>query len=162
MGSRRRFRRRSTSSRSNDVARPLTCHVVAVVVGGGCERLVMVVGGGGVGLWSLWLSAFVGCHCRTSPFIVRWHVSPVSCVNKEEGDGGLLLTSTVSVDQRSPFVVDVDSDDDWRRHCLDDVARPLMCQIVFIPSKWRVFLLSLPSVLIVLSVRLVTWRCHVG
>ena len=33
-----------------------------VVVGGGCERLVMVVGGGGVVLWSLWPSAFVGCR----------------------------------------------------------------------------------------------------
>ena len=29
----------------------------------------------------------------------------------------------------------MDSDDDLRRHCLDDVARPLTCQIVFIPSK---------------------------
>ena len=30
------------------------------MVGGGCERLVMVVGGGGVPLWSLWPSVFVG------------------------------------------------------------------------------------------------------
>ena len=40
----------------------------------------------------------------------------------------------------------MDSDDDLRRHCLDDVARPLTCQIVFIPSKRCVFTLSSPSV----------------
>ena len=34
---------------------------VVGMVGGGCELLVMVVGGGGVVLWSLWPSAFVGC-----------------------------------------------------------------------------------------------------
>ena len=55
----------------------------------------------------------------------------------------------------------MDSDDDLRRHCLDDVARPLTCQIVFIPSKRCVFLLSLPSVLVVPSVWLVTWCCQV-
>ena len=48
----------------------------------------------------------VGGHCHTSLFIVRCHVSPVSYVEKGEGEGGdLLLTSTVSVDYRSPFVV---------------------------------------------------------
>ena len=55
----------------------------------------------------------------------------------------------------------MDSDDDLRRHCLDDVARPLTCQIVFILSKRCVILLLLPSVLVVPSVWLVTWRCHV-
>ena len=55
----------------------------------------------------------------------------------------------------------MDSDDDLRRHCLDDVAHPLTCQIVFIPSKRCVFLLSLPSVLVVPSVWLVKWRCHI-
>ena len=48
----------------------------------------------------------VGGRCRTSPFIVRCHVSPISYMKKGEGEGGdLLLTSTVSVDHRSPFVV---------------------------------------------------------
>ena len=47
-----------------------------------------------------------GGRCRTSPFIVRCHVSPVSYLKKGEGEGGdLLLTSTVSVDYGSPFVV---------------------------------------------------------
>ena len=55
----------------------------------------------------------------------------------------------------------MDSDNDLRRHCLDDVARPLTCQIVFIPSKRCMFLLSLPSVLVVPSIWLVRWRCHV-
>ena len=48
----------------------------------------------------------VGGHCRTSLFIIRCHVSPVSYLKKGEGEGGdLLLTSTVSVDYRSLFVV---------------------------------------------------------
>ena len=40
----------------------------------------------------------------------------------------------------------VDSDDDLRRHCLDDVARPLTCHVVFVPLKRCVFALSLLSV----------------
>ena len=48
----------------------------------------------------------VGAHCPMSPFIVRCHVSPISYMKKGEGEGGdLLLTSTVSVDHRSPFVI---------------------------------------------------------
>ena len=42
----------------------------AVVVGSGCERLVMVVGGGGVVLWFLWPSAFVGCRCLSLSAVV--------------------------------------------------------------------------------------------
>ena len=46
----------------------------AVVVGGGCEQLVMVVGGDGVVLWSLSPSVFVGCHCLS-----LWAVVVVPC-----------------------------------------------------------------------------------
>jgi hypothetical protein len=42
----------------------------------------------------------------------------------------------------------VDSDDDLRRHRLDDVARSLTCQVVALSRR--------PS-----SVGLVAWRCHV-
>ena len=55
----------------------------------------------------------------------------------------------------------MDSDDDLRRHCLDDVARLLMCHMVFILLKRCVFTLSSLSVLVVPSIWLVTWRCHV-
>ena len=46
------FRGRSASSRSNEslgrvLACDVACHVVVVVVGGGCEQMAMVVGGGG-------------------------------------------------------------------------------------------------------------------
>ena len=48
----------------------------------------------------------VGDRCRTSPFIVRCHMSPVSYLKKGEGEGGdLLLTSTVFMDYCSPFVI---------------------------------------------------------
>ena len=57
--------------------------------------------------------------------------------------------------------IHVDSDDDLRRHCLDDVARPLTCHIVFNLSKRFVFTLSSPSVLVGPSIWLVTWRCHI-
>ena len=83
----------------------MSCHIIAIVVGG-CEQLVMVVGSGGVVLWTLWPSEFVSGLCHTLPFIVRCHVSPVSYVKKErERGGGLLLTSAVSVDYHSLFVV---------------------------------------------------------
>ena len=44
------------------------------MVGGGCEQLVMVVGGGGVVLWSLWPSAFMGGRCLS-----LWAVVVVPC-----------------------------------------------------------------------------------
>ena len=56
----------------------------------------------------------------------------------------------------------MDSDDDLRCHCLDDMARLLMCQVVFKPSKrgvvaWQVLAVRCrPS-----WMGLVTWRCHV-
>jgi len=43
----------------------------------------------------------------------------------------------------------VDSDDILHRHCLDDMARLLMCQVVALSRR--------PS-----SVGVVTWRCHVA
>ena len=81
---------------------------VAVVVGSGCERLVMVVGNGGVVVCVRGLSFFVavgGC-CRMLLFIVRCHVSPVFFCEKRRGTGDLLLT--VSVNRRSLFVVVID------------------------------------------------------
>ena len=72
------------------------------------ERLVMVVGGGGLVVCVRGLSFFVavgGC-CRMSLFIVRCRVSPVFSVKKERGTGDLLLT--VSVNHCSPFVVVID------------------------------------------------------
>ena len=90
----------------------------------------------------------------------------------------MLLTSTVSVDHCSPFfiIIDchvadgnvapashvnkgrrrvswltcihVDSDDDLRHHCQDDVARPLTCQVVLLPSDRRAFTLTCQVVVI--------------
>ena len=80
----------------------------AVVAGSGCERLVMVVGGGGVAVCVRGLSFFVavgGC-CRMSLFTVRCRVSPVFFCEKRRGTGDLLLT--VSVNRRSLFVVVID------------------------------------------------------
>ena len=77
------------------------------MVGSGCERLVMVVGGGRVVVCIRGLSFFVavgGC-CRMSLFIVRCRVSPVFFCEKR-GTGDLLLT--VSVNRRSLFVVVID------------------------------------------------------
>ena len=79
------------------------------MVGGGCEWLMMVVGGGGVVLWS---------------FVADGDMAPDSHVNKRKGEEGLTL-------------VHVDSDNDLRHHCLDDMACLLMCQVVFKPLKWR-------------------------
>ena len=61
------------------------------------ERLVMVVGGGGVVVCVRGLSFFVavgGC-CRMSLFIVRCRMLPVFFVKKGGGTGDLLLTVTV-------------------------------------------------------------------
>ena len=82
-----------------------------VVVGGGCE-LVMVVGGGGIVLWS-------------SRHVADGDVAPASCVSKGRGRVRWLTC------------IHVDSDDDLRRHCLDDMAHLLTCQVVFNPSKRR-------------------------
>ena len=52
-GGRRRFRGRSASSWLNDLlGHVVACHVVVVVIGGGCEQMAMVVGGGGC--WRQW------------------------------------------------------------------------------------------------------------
>ena len=80
-----------------------------IVVGGGCE-LVMVVGGGGVVLWS-------------SRHVADGDMAPASCVSKGRGRVRWLTC------------IHVDSDDDLRRHCLDDMARLLTCQVIFKPSK---------------------------
>ena len=50
------FRGRSASSWSNDslghvLACDVACHVIVIVVGGGCEWMAMVVGGGGCWQW---------------------------------------------------------------------------------------------------------------
>ena len=97
-----------------------------VVVGGGCERLVMVVGGGGVVLWSLWPSRHVA----------DGNVTPASRVSKGRGRVRWLTC------------IHVDSDDDLRRHCQDDMARPLMCQVVFLPSNRCAFTLMCQVVVI--------------
>ena len=55
----------------------------------------------------------------------------------------------------------MDSDDNLHHHCLDDVACPLTCHIIFILLKCCVFMLLLSSVLVVLSIWLVTWHCHI-
>ena len=56
----------------------------------------------------------------------------------------------------------MDSDDDLRRHCLDDMAHLLTCQVVFKPSKWRVVTWQVVAVRChPLWIGLVTWRCHV-
>ena len=103
---------------------------------------------------------------------------------EEEEGGDLLLTSTVSVDYCSPLfvVIDchvadgdvapasrvnkgrgrgswltcihVDSDDDLCRHCQDNVARPLTCQVVLLPSNRRAFTLTCQVVVI----RPLSWR----
>ena len=70
------------------------------MVGSGCERLVMVVGGGGVvvcirGL----LLLYVAVHC------LLLHVPCVFC-EKRRGTGDLLLT--VSINRRSLFVIVID------------------------------------------------------
>ena len=118
-----------------------------VVVAGGCE-LVMVVGGGSVVLWSLW----------PSRHIADGDVAPASRVSKGRGRVRWLTC------------IHVDSDDDLHRHCLDNVACPLTCHIVLIPSKRcscrccrpsLLFLSLLPSLPVVPSVWLVTWHCHV-
>ena len=44
--------------------------------------------------------------------------------------------------------IHVDSDDDLRHHCLDDMARLLMWQVVAVRCR-------------PLWIGLVTWRCHV-
>ena len=83
-----------------------------VVVGGGCE-LVMVVGSGGVVLWSLWLSHHVP----------DGNVAPASHVSKGRGRVRWLTC------------IHVDSDDNFRGHCLDNMARLLTCQVIFKPLK---------------------------
>ena len=101
------------------------------MVGGGCE-LVMVVGGGGVVLWSLWPSR----HVADSD------VAPASRVSKGRGRVRWLTC------------IHVDSDDDLRRHCQDDVARPLTCQVILLPSNRRAFTLTCQVVVI----RPLSWR----
>ena len=59
----------------------------AVVVGSGCERLVMVVGGGGVLLWSPRPSVFVGCRC-----LLPWAVVVVPCRSSFVATCPLFLT----------------------------------------------------------------------
>ena len=100
------------------------------------------------------------------------------------GGGDLLLTTTMSVDHCSPFFViidcpvadgdvapasrvnkgrgrvswltciHVDSDNNLCHHCQDDVARPLMCQVVLLPSNQRAFTLTCQVVVI----RPLSWR----
>ena len=86
---------------------------VVVVGGGGCERLVMVVGGGSVVLWSLW----------PSRHIADGDVAPASRVSKGRGRVRWLTC------------IVVDSDDDLRRHCQDDMARQRTSHVVFLPSN---------------------------
>ena len=91
----------------------------AVVVGSGCEWLVMVVGGGGVVLWSLWLSAFVGCHCLSlwpvvvipcrSSFVAMRPLFLI-CEKRRGGGGDMLLTSSLL----NPLLVEMSLTAMWR------------------------------------------------
>ena len=76
-------------------------------------------------------SSVVGCH------VANGNVAPASCVSTGERERCQGLTW-----------IHVDSDDDLRRHCLDDVARLFTCQIVLIPSKRHSLMLSPPSVVV--------------
>ena len=109
-------------------------------------------GGGGVWVcyprscrWWSWvtsLSAFIVCvgigSWPRSSFVVRaWFfvcllfegdVAPACCVKKGEGKQNMRETAHL-----------IDSDDEMCRHRLDDVARPLTCQVVTsiaIPRPW--------------------------
>ena len=56
----------------------------------------------------------------------------------------------------------MDSDDDLRRHCLDDMARQQTCQVIFKPSKQHLLTWQVVAVCCRPSwMELVTWRCHV-
>ena len=56
----------------------------------------------------------------------------------------------------------MDSDNDLRHHCLDDMARLLTCQVVFKPLKWRVVMWQVVAIRCrPLWMGLVTRRCHV-
>ena len=81
------------------------------MVGGGCERLMMVMGGGGVVLWSLWLSAFVGCCCSLLWAVVVICRCSLPCVRcflcekRREGGGVLLLTSVFVIPLLSLMII---------------------------------------------------------
>ena len=77
-------------------------------------------------------------------------MAPASRVNKGKGSVRWLTC------------IHVESDNNLRHHCLNDVACSLTCHLVFIPLKRCVFALLLLSIrLVVLSIWLVTWHCHV-
>jgi hypothetical protein len=126
-----------------DVVQPLLVVIVVVcslsvvhchIADGDVALVFCVKKGAGEGGYG----AHLDLVCSSRVVVVSCHIaigakSPAVHVRKKRG--GVMLQLTQSHE---------DGDDDKRRHRLDDVARPLMCQVITV---------SCPGLL--------TWHCHV-
>ena len=132
----------SRRHRLDDMARQKTCQVVIVHHPrssrwrrGVARSLSSLMCAEAVGWLNGEVVASSGVVVHSS--VVATSPTPASCVSTGERERYQGLTW-----------IHVDSDDDLRRHCLDDVARLLTCQIVLIPSKRHSLMLSPLSVVV--------------